>query len=67
MCAGGENMSVTSGVVSRLDMQQYVHGSCELLAVQAPFATWRPQTCGSLHVTFEEKRAQEEPLRQDTG
>jgi S1-C subfamily serine protease len=31
---GGDNLSVTQGVVSRIDMQEYAHGSTELLAVQ---------------------------------
>jgi len=31
---GGDNQSVTQGVISRIDMQEYVHGCCELLAVQ---------------------------------
>ena len=31
---GGDNVCITQGVVSRIDMQEYVHGCCELLAVQ---------------------------------
>jgi S1-C subfamily serine protease len=31
---GGENISITAGVVSRLDMQQYSHSESNLLAVQ---------------------------------
>eukprot|EP01137_Pigoraptor_chileana_P026877 Opistho-2@8799 len=31
---GGENISVTSGVVSRIEVTSYEHGSAELLAVQ---------------------------------
>ena len=31
---GGDNLAVTQGVVSRIDMQEYVHGCCELLAIQ---------------------------------
>eukprot|EP00298_Acanthocystis_sp_HF-20_P014018 c20602_g1_i2.p1 GENE.c20602_g1_i2~~c20602_g1_i2.p1 ORF type:complete len:619 (+),score=230.11 c20602_g1_i2:112-1968(+) len=31
---GGDNLSVTQGVVSRIDMQEYAHGGTELLAVQ---------------------------------
>mmetsp|Transcript_8529 Transcript_8529/g.21862 ORF Transcript_8529/g.21862 Transcript_8529/m.21862 type:complete len:513 (+) Transcript_8529:51-1589(+) len=31
---GGDNQCITQGVVSRIDMQEYVHGCCELLAVQ---------------------------------
>ncbi|KAI9006818.1 hypothetical protein DFJ74DRAFT_689487 [Hyaloraphidium curvatum] len=31
---GGENLSVTSGVVSRIDMQEYANGIHDLLAIQ---------------------------------
>lgn len=31
---GGDNISVTGGVVSRVDFQQYAHGASNLLAVQ---------------------------------
>ena len=31
---GGDTISVTSGVVSRIEVTAYVHGSTELLAVQ---------------------------------
>jgi len=31
---GGDNLSITQGVVSRVDMQEYIHGCAELLAVQ---------------------------------
>ena len=31
---GGDNISVTGGVVSRVDFQQYAHGAANLLAVQ---------------------------------
>ena len=31
---GGDNLAITAGVVSRIDVQEYVHGCCELLAVQ---------------------------------
>jgi len=31
---GGDNLAITQGVVSRIDMQEYVHGCCELLAIQ---------------------------------
>lgn len=31
---GGDTMSVTSGVVSRIEILSYVHGSTELLGVQ---------------------------------
>lgn len=31
---GGESISVTSGVVSRIEVTSYVHGAAELLGVQ---------------------------------
>lgn len=31
---GGDTISVTSGVVSRVEVTQYAHGSCDLLGVQ---------------------------------
>ncbi len=31
---GGDNISITTGVVSRIDIQQYVHGAAHLLAIQ---------------------------------
>lgn len=31
---GGDTISVTSGVVSRIEVTSYVHGSSELLGVQ---------------------------------
>ena len=31
---GGDTISVTSGVVSRIEVTSYVHGSTELLGVQ---------------------------------
>ncbi len=31
---GGDTMSVTSGVVSRIEVTSYVHGAAELLAIQ---------------------------------
>lgn len=31
---GGDNMSITGGVVSRVDVQQYAHGAANLVAVQ---------------------------------
>ena len=31
---GGDNLSITSGVVSRIGMTQYVHGAAPLLAIQ---------------------------------
>jgi S1-C subfamily serine protease len=31
---GGDTMSVTSGVVSRIEVTSYVHGSMELLGIQ---------------------------------
>lgn len=35
---GGENLSVTAGVVSRIDMQEYTMGDYDLLAVQVDAA-----------------------------
>ena len=32
--AGGDNISVTKGVVSRVEPTQYVHGSTQLMAIQ---------------------------------
>lgn len=32
---GGDTISVTSGVVSRIEVTSYVHGATELLGVQA--------------------------------
>ena len=34
MAAGGDTISVTSGVVSRIEVTSYVHGTTELLAIQ---------------------------------
>jgi hypothetical protein len=31
---GGDTMSVTSGVVSRIEVTSYVHGAAELLGIQ---------------------------------
>ena len=31
---GGDNISVTGGVVSRVEIQQYAHGAAHLLTVQ---------------------------------
>lgn len=46
--SAGDTMSVTSGVVSRIEVTSYVHGSTELLGVQIDAAinsgnsgTWR--------------------------
>lgn len=36
---GGDNLAITQGVVSRIDMQEYVHGCCELLAIQIDAAS----------------------------
>lgn len=33
---GGDTISVTSGVVSRIEVLSYVHGATELLGVQVP-------------------------------
>lgn len=35
---GGDTMSVTSGVVSRIEVTPYVHGTCELLGMQVDAA-----------------------------
>lgn len=34
MIAGGDNISVTKGVVSRVEPTQYVHGATQLMAIQ---------------------------------
>ena len=34
MLAGGDNISVTGGVVSRVEPTQYVHGASHLMAIQ---------------------------------
>ena len=34
---GGDTISVTSGVVSRIEILSYVHGSAELLGLQVRF------------------------------
>jgi hypothetical protein len=34
---GGDNISVTRGVVSRVEMQRYAHSAVELLAIQVWF------------------------------
>jgi len=43
---GGDTISVTSGVVSRIEVTQYTHGSSELLGIQvsaiSPFPTYPP-------------------------
>ena len=31
---GGDNISVTKGVVSRVELTQYVHGASHLMAIQ---------------------------------
>ena len=31
---GGDNLSITSGVVSRVELTNYVHGAAQLLAIQ---------------------------------
>ena len=60
---GGDTISVTSGVVSRIEVTSYVHGSTELLGVQIDAAInsgnsgargrgvspcWQPR-CGCMH------------------
>lgn len=37
---GGDTISVTSGVVSRIEVTSYVHGATELLGVQASLCYW---------------------------
>lgn len=32
--AGGDNISITKGVVSRIELTQYVHGASQLMAIQ---------------------------------
>lgn len=34
LVAGGDNISVTKGVVSRVEPTQYVHGATQLMAIQ---------------------------------
>lgn len=34
MVTGGDNISVTKGVVSRVEPTQYVHGATQLMAIQ---------------------------------
>lgn len=34
IAAGGDNISVTGGVVSRVEPTQYVHGAANLMAIQ---------------------------------
>lgn len=34
---GGDNISVTRGVVSRVEIQRYAHSAVELLAIQVGF------------------------------
>lgn len=34
LTAGGDNISVSKGVVSRVEPTQYVHGATQLLAIQ---------------------------------
>ena len=37
---GGDTMSVSSGVVSRIEVTSYVHGASELLGIQIDAAVW---------------------------
>lgn len=39
---GGDTMSVTSGVISRIEVTSYVHGAAELLGIQidAAVSAW---------------------------
>eukprot|EP00124_Ichthyophonus_hoferi_P003193 Ihof_evm7s263 gene=Ihof_evmTU7s263 len=51
---GGENISVTAGVVSRVEMQQYCHSAAELLCVQIDAAINSGNSGGpALNVKFE--------------
>lgn len=34
LVAGGDNISITKGVVSRVEPTQYVHGATQLMAIQ---------------------------------
>jgi S1-C subfamily serine protease len=34
MASGGDNISVTKGVVSRIEPTQYAHGASQLMAIQ---------------------------------
>jgi S1-C subfamily serine protease len=38
---GGDTMSVTSGVVSRIEVTSYIHGAAELLGIQIDAAVSR--------------------------
>lgn len=46
---GGDTISVTSGVVSRMEILSYVHGSTELLGLQVQFWTLY-SICSLLHL-----------------
>lgn len=48
---GGDTMSVTSGVVSRIEVTSYVHGSSELLGVQIDAAINAGNSGAKLRVT----------------
>lgn len=41
---GGDTISVTSGVVSRIEILSYVHGSTELLGLQVRLESLIPST-----------------------
>ena len=56
---GGDNISVTRGVVSRVEIQRYAHSAVELLAIQvsvlvtSTIQSYRiPWFCGLKHVFF---------------
>ena len=38
---GGDNLSITSGVVSRIELTNYAHGAAQLLAIQLDAAPTR--------------------------
>ena len=45
---GGDNISVTRGVVSRVDIQRYSHSGTQLLAIQVSVIFW-----GVLGIAFD--------------
>ena len=54
---GGDTISVTSGVVSRIEVTSYVHGSTELLGVQidAAINSGNSGECHCTHSAFSRK------------
>lgn len=51
---GGDTISVTSGVVSRIEVTSYVHGATELLGVQASFSCTVYSQIGNLQRIFDD-------------